>query len=55
MRAGMGSRFRSVFAYTIEMSFGGATVGARAGWHLDPSDYRAVGAATAAALRDMFL
>ena len=55
MRVAIRRRFHIVFAYTLEMSYGGSDFGPRHDTQFTPHDYRAVGIATAQSIVEMFL
>ena len=55
MRVAIRRRFHIVFAYTLEMSYGGSDFGPRHDTQFTPHDYRAVGIATAQSIAEMFL
>ncbi|OHS93991.1 Clan MC, family M14, Zinc carboxypeptidase-like metallopeptidase [Tritrichomonas foetus] len=55
MRVVIRRRFHIIFAYTLEMSYGGSDFGTRHDTQFTPHDYRSVGEATARCIADMFL
>jgi hypothetical protein len=55
MRVVIRRKFQILFAYTLEMSFGGSDFGSRHDTQFTPHDYRAVGEATARVVAEMFL
>jgi hypothetical protein len=55
MRVVIRRRFLVLFAYTLEMSYGGCDFGPRRNTQFTPHDYRAVGEATAFAIADLLL
>lgn len=54
MRVSIRRRFHILFAYTLEMSYGGSDFGPRHDTQFTPHDYRSVGDATARVLGEMF-
>jgi hypothetical protein len=55
MRVVIRRRFLVLFAYTLEMSFGGCDFGPRRNTQFTPHDYRSIGEATAKAIGDLLL
>lgn len=55
MRVAIRRRFHIIFAYTLEMSYGGSDFGTRHDTQFTPHDYRSVGEATARCIYDMFM
>lgn len=55
MRVVVRRRFLVLFAYTLEMSYGGCDFGPRRNTQFTPTDYRSIGDATAHALCDLLL
>jgi hypothetical protein len=55
MRVVIRRRFQILFAYTLEMSFGGCDFGSRHDTQFTPHDFRAIGDATAHVITEMFL
>lgn len=55
MRVVIRRRFLVLFAYTLEMSYGGCDFGPNRNQQFTPHDYRSVGDATAKAIGDLFL
>lgn len=55
MRVVFRRRFHILFAYTLEMSYGGSDFGTRHDTQFTPHDYRSVGEATILSIVDMFL
>ena len=55
MRVVLRRRFLILFAYTLEMSYGGCDFGPRRNTQFTPHDYRSVGEATAKAIYDLLL
>ncbi|OHT08777.1 Clan MC, family M14, Zinc carboxypeptidase-like metallopeptidase [Tritrichomonas foetus] len=55
MRVVIRRRFLVLFAYTLEMSYGGCDFGPRRNSQFTPGDYRSVGEATAYAIGDLLL
>lgn len=55
MRVVIRRRFLVLFAYTLEMSYGGCDFGPRRNTQFTPHDYRSIGDATAHAIADLLL
>lgn len=55
MRVVIRRRFLILFAYTLEMSYGGCDFGPRRNSQFTPHDYRSIGEATAEAIGDLLL
>lgn len=55
MRVVLRRRFHILFAYTLEMSYGGSDFGPRRKTQFTPHDYRAIGDATCHAIHEMLL
>ena len=55
MRVVIRRRFLVLFAYTLEMSYGGCDFGPRRNSQFTPHDYRSIGEATANAIADLLL
>jgi hypothetical protein len=55
MRVTIRRRFLVLFAYTLEMSYGGSDFGPRHDTQFTPHDYRSIGEATVRVIGDMFL
>ena len=55
MRVVIRRRFLVLFAYTLEMSYGGCDFGPRRNTQFTPTDYRSIGEATAYAISDLLL
>ena len=55
MRVTLRRRFLILFAYTLEMSYGGCDFGPRRNTQFTPHDYRSIGKATAHAIVDLLL
>ena len=55
MRVVIRRRFLVLFAYTLEMSYGGCDFGPRRNTQFTPHDYRSIGEATAMAIGDLLL
>ena len=55
MRVVIRRRFLVLFAYTLEMSYGGCDFGPRRNTQFTPHDYRGIGEATAMAIADLLL
>lgn len=55
MRVVLRRRFHILFAYTLEMSYGGSDFGPRRKTQFTPHDYRAIGEATTHAIHEMLL
>jgi hypothetical protein len=55
MRVVLRRRFHILFAYTLEMSYGGSDFGPRRKTQFTPHDYRSIGEATVHAIHEMLL
>ena len=55
MRVVLRRRFHILFAYTLEMSYGGSDFGPRRRTQFTPHDYRSIGEATVHAINEMLL
>ena len=55
MRVVIRRRFLVLFAYTLEMSYGGCDFGPRRNTQFTPHDYRSIGEATAHAIADLLM
>ena len=55
MRVTLRRRFLILFAYTLEMSYGGCDFGPMRNMQFTPHDYRSIGEATAKAIADLLL
>lgn len=55
MRVVVRRRFLVLFAYTLEMSYGGCDFGPKRNTQFTPSEYRSIGEATAYAINDLLL
>lgn len=55
MRVVIRRRFLVLFAYTLEMSYGGCDFGPKRNMQFSPADYRSIGEATARAIGDLLL